>query len=191
MFKTFPPCTLLPISEKFFEKLIFNEIFNFFIENELISFNQSRFKRGDSCINELLAIIHEIYKSFDEGFEVRSVFLDTPKAFGKVWHEVLIFELNQNAISDNLLNLLCDFLRNRKQRVLLNEQVSDWSNIKANVPHGSILRSLLFLIYINNLSEGFSSNARLFTDDTYLLSVIHDKNTSALELNNAVTKMNR
>ena len=100
-------------------------MFEFFIENELISSNQSGFKPGDSCINQLLAITHEIYKSFDDGFEVRGVFLDISKAFDKVWHEGLIFKLKQNGISGNLLNLLCDFLRNRKQRVLLNRQVSD------------------------------------------------------------------
>ena len=100
-------------------------MFKFFIENELISPNQSGFKPGDSCVNQLLAITHEIYKSFDDGFEVRGVFLDILKAFAKVWHEGLIFKLKQNGISSNLLNLLCDFLRNRKQRVLLNGQVSD------------------------------------------------------------------
>ena len=78
----------------------------FFIENELISPNQSRFKPGDSCINQLLAITHEIYKSFNDGFEVGGVFLDISKAFGKLWHESLIFKLKQNGISGNLLNLL-------------------------------------------------------------------------------------
>ena len=101
------------------KKLICNEMFKFFIENELISPNQSGFKPGDSCINQLLAITHEIYKSFDDGFEVRSGSLDISKAFDKVWHESLIFKLKQNDISGNLLNLLCDFLRNRKQRLVL------------------------------------------------------------------------
>ena len=54
-------------------------MFKFYIENELISTNQSGFKPGGSCINHLLAITHEIYKSFDEGFEVRCVFLDLIK----------------------------------------------------------------------------------------------------------------
>ena len=75
---------LLPICENFFEKLIFNEIFIFFIENELILPNQSAFKPGDSCINQLLAITHEIYNSFDDGFEAGGVFLDISKAFDKV-----------------------------------------------------------------------------------------------------------
>ena len=71
------------------KKLICNEMFKFFIENELISPNQSGFKPGDYCINQLLAITHEIYK-FDDGFEVRDVFLDISKAFDKVWYEGLI-----------------------------------------------------------------------------------------------------
>ena len=71
-------------------------MFKVFIENKLISPNQSGFKPGDSCINQLLAITHEIYKSFDEGFEVRGVFLDISKAFNKVWHEGLVFKLKQN-----------------------------------------------------------------------------------------------
>ena len=71
---------MLQICEKNL-KLIFNEIIKFFIENELVSPNQLGFKPGDSCINQLLAITHEIYKSFGESFEVRGVFLDIPKAF--------------------------------------------------------------------------------------------------------------
>ena len=82
--KIYRPMSLLSFCENFFEKLIFIEIFKFFIENELISHNQSGFKPGDSCINQLLAITHEIYKSFDDEFEVRGVFLDISKAFDKV-----------------------------------------------------------------------------------------------------------
>ena len=166
-------------------------MFKLFIENELISPNQSGFKPGDSCTNQLLAITHEIYKSFDEGFEVRGVFLDISKAFDKVWHEGLIFRLKQNGISGNLINLLYDFLKNKKQRVLLNGQISGWSDGKAGVPQGLILGPLLFLLYINDLSERLSSNAKLFADDTSLFSVIHDSNTSALDLNNDLAKINR
>ena len=80
-------------------------MFAFFIENDLISQHQSGFKPGVSCINQLLSITHEIYQSFDEGFDVRSAFLDISKAFGKVWHDSIIFKLKQNGISGNLLNL--------------------------------------------------------------------------------------
>ena len=63
-------------------------MFSFFIENDLISQNQSSFKPTDSCINQLLSITYEIYKSFDDGWEVRGVFLDVLKAFDKVGTKV-------------------------------------------------------------------------------------------------------
>ena len=165
-------------------------MFSFFLANNLLAPNQSGFKPGDSCINQLLSITHEIYSSFDDGFEVRSVFLDISKAFDKVWHEGIIFKLQQNGISDDLLNILSDFLRNRKQRVTLNGQSSSWTNVNAGVPQGSILGPLLFLIYINDLPDGLSSNAKLFADDTSLFSVVHDINTSTIELNSDLKKIN-
>ena len=145
---------------------------------------------GDSCINQLLSITHEIFTFFDNGLEVRSVFLDISKAFHKVWHEGLIFKLKQNGISGELLHILSDFLSNRKQRVVLNGKNWSWTNVHAGVPQGSILGPLLFLIYINDLSDNLTSNAKLFADDTSLFSVVHDVNTSAKELNDDLKKVN-
>ena len=108
--KNYHPISLLPVCGKIFEKLIFNEMFNFFIENDLISPNQSSFKPGDSCINQFLSITHDTYKSFDCGYEVRDLFLDISKAFVKVWHDGIIFKLEQNDISGKLHKLLHDFL---------------------------------------------------------------------------------
>ena len=85
--------SLLPICGKIFERLLYDEKFNFFITNHLISANQSGFKPGDSCINQLLTITHGIYALFDEGYQVRGVFLDTSKAFDKVWHVDLILNV--------------------------------------------------------------------------------------------------
>ena len=130
-----------------------------------------------------------IHLSYD-GFQVGSVFLDIYKAFDKVWHEWIIFKFQQNGISDDLLNIFSDFLTNRKERVTLNGQSSSWTNVNAGVPQGSILGPLLFLIYINDLPDGLSSNAKLFADDTSLFSVVHDINTSTIELNSDLKKIN-
>ena len=85
-------------------------IISFSPDNNLISPKQSGFRPGDSCVNQLFAVTHEIYKSFHDGLEVRRVFLDIPKAFDKVWrHEGLLLKLSLNGISGNLLKLLRDF----------------------------------------------------------------------------------
>ena len=183
LLKNYRPISLLPIIGKIFERLLYNQMFEFFIRNDLISQNQSGFKPGDSCINQLLAITHEIYKSFDACLDVRAVFLDISKAFDKVWHQGLLYKLKQNGISGNLLETLTDFLKDRKQRVVLNGQNSSWANIEAGVPQGSILGPLLFLIYINDLPDNLSTNVKLFADDTSLFSVVHDIATSSCDLN--------
>ena len=158
-------------------------MFEFFIRNDLISQNQSGFKPGESCINQLLAITHEIYKSFDACLDVRAVFLDISKAFDKIWHEGLLYKLKQNGISDNLLETLTDFLKDRNQKVVLNGQNFSWANVEAGVPQGSILGPLLFLIYIDDLPDNLSANVKLFADDTSLFSVVHDITTSSCDLN--------
>ena len=82
--ENYRPLSLLRICVKIFKHLIYNNLLEFFIENNLISSNQAGFKPSDSCINQLLSITHEIYKSFDEGCEVRGVFLNISSAFDKV-----------------------------------------------------------------------------------------------------------
>ena len=152
--KNYRPVSLLPICDKILERLIFNEMFRFLFEDNLILSNQSDFKPGDSCINQLLSITHEIYKSFDDGIEVRGVFLDILKAFDKVWHNGIIFKLKQNGISGKLLSVSSDFLKDKKQRVTLNGKVSSWTGVNAGVPQGSILSPLLSLVYIDELADG-------------------------------------
>ena len=92
-------------------------------------------------------------------------------------------------VTGDLLNILIDFLKERKQRVVLNGQHSEWSNISATFPQGSILGPLLSLIYISDLSDNLSSNHKLFADDTSLFSVVHDINQSGINLNDDLEKI--
>ena len=91
--------------------------------------------------------------------------------------------------SDSLLKLIQSFLSNKFQRVLLNGQTSGWLPVKAGVPQGSILGSLFFLIYINDLPENIESTVKLFVDDTSLFSVVHNSNTSAEILSRDLPKI--
>ena len=104
-------------------------------------------------------MIHEIHSAFDENptVDARVVFLDTSKAFDKVWHDGIIFTLQAYGVEDDLLSLLKKYLENREQRVVLNCQTSEWRKIKSGVSQGSVLGPFLLLIYINDLPDGINS----------------------------------
>ena len=150
----------------------------FLHSNDLLSDNQSGFRPGDSTINQLLSITHDIYVSFENQSETRAVFLDISKAFDKVWHEGLLYKLHCSYIDGNLLNLLSSFLSNRFQRVVLNGTHSDWLPLKSGVPQGSVLGPLLFLVYINDLTDNISSNIKLFADDSSLFTRVDGINVT-------------
>ena len=77
----------------------------------------------------------------------------------------------------------------RKQRVVLNGQCSPWADVRAGVPQWSIFGPLLFLIYINDISDHPKSECKLFTDNVSLFSMVHDINTSASDLNEDLEKI--
>ena len=99
-----------------------------------ISDKQSGYRRNDSTVKQLLSITHKIYKAFDDGHEIRVVFLDISRTFDRVWHEGIIFKLKQMDVEGDALNILTSFLANRNQRVVLDGQTSDWGDIEAGSP---------------------------------------------------------
>ena len=183
--KNYRPISLLPICGEMFEKLIFDAIYEYLCVNQLLTPNQSGFRPGDSTVNQLLSITNQIYSAFEEfpSRETRAVFLDISKAFDKVWHDGLLFKLKNYGISGLLFTIIKDFLANRQQRVILNRKSSCWSSITAGVPQGSVLGPLFFLIYINDLVDNISSEAKLFADDMSLFTVIYDVDIVANKLN--------
>ena len=147
LLKNYRPVSLLPICGKVIERIIFNDLFKYFKENNILFPHQSGFIQGDSCVQQLIAITHEIYKSFDcsPSLEVRGVILVISKAFDKVWHDGLLYKLKRNGINGGLLKLIERFLSDKHQRVVLNGPTSKWNKTTAGVPQGSILGPLFFL----------------------------------------------
>ena len=179
------PISLLPIFGKMLEKLMYDSLYSHLVSCKLLNPNQSGFRPGDSTVNQLLSITHTIFKAFDcnPPLDVRSVYLDISKAFDRVWHDGLIYKLKRCGVSGQLHSLVESFLKNRKQRTVLNGQCSDWGDISAGVPQGSILGPLFFLVYINDLTVDLKCKVKLFADDTSLFTIVQDPNTAACDMN--------
>ena len=114
---------------KIFQRVIYNSLFNHFVSDKLFTPSQLDFLPGESCIAQLLSIIHETQTSFDSNplADVTDVFLDISKAFDKVWHKGLLYKLKSYGVEGELLSLRECYLRDRKENAVLNGQNSDWS----------------------------------------------------------------
>ena len=174
------PVSLLSILAKVFEKIVFKYLFTYFKNHFMISIWQSGFLPGSSTITQLTELYDQFCKAVNDGKEIRVVFLDISKAFDRVWHKGLLHKLRGCGISGKLLEWLKNYLSDRQQRVVINGESSQWGNINAGVPQGSVLGPLLFLIFINDITHVIRHcKIRLFADDTCLFIEVDDPGTMA------------
>ena len=119
-----------------FEKLVYDSLYLHLASCNLLNPNQSGFRPGDSTVTQLISITHTIFKAFDcnPSLDVRSVYLDISKAFDRVWHDGLIYKLKRCGVARKLLSLIQSFLKDRKQRTVLNGQCSNWGDILGECP---------------------------------------------------------
>ena len=126
------------------EKIVHKHVFNFLNANSVITSLQSGFVPGDSTVNQLIDIYNTFSKAVDDGLEVKAIFCDISKAFDQVWHKGLLLKLQSVGLTGPLLEWFQNYLRDRKQRVVLPGGASDWVNITAEVPQLSILDYFYF-----------------------------------------------
>ena len=154
--ENYRPVSLPPICRKIFERLLYDTMFNLFPKNNnLLPSNKSGFRPGDSYINQFLSINHEILSAFDMGLEIRGIFLDISKAFNKVWHDGLIFKLPQNRIYGEMINILEDFLSDRKQSSK-NHLQSAFSNVKKTTGLLRKLQPNIPIIIYKSINQAYS-----------------------------------
>ena len=158
-------------------------VFNFLNDHHVITTLQSGFVPGDSTVNQLVDIYNTFCQALGAGKEVRAIFCDINKAFDRVWHKGLLFKLNSVGISGSPLQWFTNYLDCRKQRVVIPGVRSNWSTIEADVPQGSILGPLLFLLYIDVIVDNINSSIRLFADDTTLYIIVDNPVQAADQLN--------
>ena len=184
----FKPVNYRPISLtshliKIFERVLQKKLIAYLEENQLISDNQHGFRKGRSCLSELLAHYDELYTNLCGSYDSDTIYLDFSKAFDKVDHALLIKKLECYGVGGKLLKWITSFLANRTQQVVVDGCMSYIVNVISGVPQGSVLGPLLFLIFIDDITKSVHhSSIRMFADDSRLIKAISPENSQEDEL---------
>ena len=145
------PISVLPFISKLFEKLIFNQFYEYLEANKSLYEHQSGFRLLHSVATALLASTNDWYLNIDKGEYIGLIFVDLKKAFHTVDHEILLKKLKMYGVTGLEHDWFTSYLENRKQFCRIGGTSSDVKEIICGVPQGSCLGPLLFLIYINAL----------------------------------------
>ena len=167
------PISLLSSISKWFEKVVFNQIYDYFTKNKLFFPNQYGFRKKHSTDMAAVELIDRAMHQIDQGKCALSVFMDLSKAFDTLNHDIMCKKLKFYGICGTSLKWFNSYLTSRTQYVDINGHCSKQKYITTGVPQGSILGPLLFIIYMNDIpacSEAF--NFILYADDTSLFAAL-------------------
>ena len=157
---------------KLLERLIKDHLVDFLVKNKLINPSQPGFLKARSCLTNMLCFLEDVSKWLDEGSPVDIIYLDLKKACDKVPHQRLLLKLKAHGIGNGMINWIEKWLIDRRQRVVVDGEVSNWKAVLSGVPQGSILGPILSLIYINDLDDDITSKVLKFADDTKMFRKI-------------------
>ena len=124
--------------------------------------------QGNTSKSEIKCVCLNARSIINSSLDV--IYLDFQKAFDKVPHQRLILKLKSHGMGNSIINWIEQWLTDRRQRVVVDEEVSSWKSVLSGVPQGSVLGPILFLVYINDLEEGVTGNILKFADDTKLFT---------------------
>ena len=171
--ENYRPVSLTSVICKLLERLIKDHMVDFLVKHKLLNSSQHGFHKARSCLTNMLCFLEEITKWIDVGSPVDIIYLDFQKAFDKVPHQRLLLKLKAHGIGDSITDWIEQWLTDRRQRVVVDGEVSNWKSVLSGVPQGSVLGPILFLIYINDLDDSITSNVLKFADDTKLFRKVN------------------
>ncbi len=172
------------------ERVVYKHVYNYILDNSLLYQHQSGFLTGHSTVLQQIEIYHNICQNLDNKMSNVLIFCDISKAFDRVWHRGLISKLRSYGINGNMLKWFKDYISNRTQSVFVNSETSDIGHLSAGVPQGSVLGPLLFLLFINDITDSLGNLARLFADDTSLAYCSNNISTLETRINNDLQIIN-
>jgi hypothetical protein len=166
-FKNYRPISVLTCFSKLLEKLMYKRLISHIEKNKILTQNQYGFRENRSTELAIIELVDKITQAIDKGEYTIGIFLDLSKAFDTINHKILIQKLEHYGIRGITRQWFEDYLKNRKQIVKYNHVKSKAMIIKSGVPQGSILGSILFLLYINHIENCTKLiSFILFADDT-------------------------
>ena len=160
------PVSLTSVTAKVLEALVRDALFEHLALTEQLTDCQHGFRPGRSCATQLLSALEEWTRNMEEGEPVDVAYLDFRRAFDSVPHLRLLQKLHDMGVRGILLEWFRSFLTERRQRVVVNGSVSDWTAVGSGIPQGTVLGPVLFIVFVNDLPDCIESACKLFADDT-------------------------
>ena len=177
MAENYRPISLTSHLIKVFERVLRKKMIKYLEDNNIICRNQHGFRKGRSCLTQLLNHVNRIFLNFLHGNDTDCIYLDYAKAFDKVDHEILLKKVHHLGIQGKTHQWLQNYLENRSQTVVINGQKSRQAPVVSGVPQGTVLGPILFLLYINDLNTCMEhSFLSSFADDTRIMKEITNTN---------------
>ena len=139
---------------------------------KLIKSSQNGFVRNRSRLTNLHKFVEYVCNYMDKGLPVDVIYLHFRKAFDKVPHKRLMVKVKAHGIGGKIWGWIDDWLNGRRQQLTLNGRESNWIDVLSEVLHGSVLRLILFVVYINDIDSYVSSKILKFADDTKFVGVV-------------------
>ncbi|MEW8545747.1 MAG: reverse transcriptase family protein [Candidatus Thiodiazotropha sp.] len=169
------PVSLTCIPCKLCEKTVREILMKHMTENKLFTESQYGFREKRSCILQLLDVLDDLTSAYDSSKQTDVIYLDIKKAFDTVPHRRLLLKLQAYGFGGEIVSWIKDFLNDRRQKVIVNGEDSDWQEITSGIPQGSVLGPVLFIIYINDLPDTLRSVCKIFADDSKIYRSIEDE----------------